>query len=86
MVVGEYNEFKGLIIVIDFCKVESYLSSCKDDFGCLCVGVVVGIGVEILSCVEVLVEVGVDVIVVDMVYGYFVGVIECVCWVKVNYL
>lgn len=48
----------------------------------MCVGVVVGIGVDIGECVVVLVVVGVDVVVVDIVYGYFKGVIECVCWVK----
>lgn len=33
------------------------------------------------ECIQVLVEVGVDVLVVDIVYGYFKGVLEWVCWV-----
>lgn len=37
--------------------------------------VVVGVMFDIFECVEVLFKVGVDVIVIDMVYGYFVGVL-----------
>lgn len=46
----------------------------KDEFGCFLVVGVVGVIFDIFECVEVLFEVGVDVIVIDIVYGYLVGV------------
>ena len=85
LVVGEYNELKGLITVTDFRKAELYPNSCKDDLGRLRVGAAVGTGTETPSRVEALVEAGVDAIVVDTAHGHSAGVIERVRWVKANY-
>ena len=85
LVVGSYNELKGLITVTDFNKAELYPNSCKDDLGRLRVGAAVGTGVETPSRVEALVEAGVDAIVVDTAHGHSAGVIERVRWVKANY-
>lgn len=52
-----------------------FLNVVKDEYGCLFVVVVVGVISDMFECVEVLLEVGVDVIVIDIVYGYSVGVI-----------
>lgn len=48
---------------------------CKDEFGCLCVGVVVGVGLGNEECIDVLVKVGVDVLLIDFFYGYLEGVL-----------
>lgn len=71
-----------MIIVKDMEKVEFYLNVCKDEFGCLCVVVVMFVGEEGLEWFEVLLDVGVDVLVVDIVYGYLFCVIEVVDWIK----
>lgn len=41
----------------------------------MCVGVVVGVVLGNEECVKVLVEVGVDVLLIDFFYGYFEGVL-----------
>lgn len=51
----------------------------------MCVGVVVGVGVGNEECVKVLVEVGVDVFFIDLFYGYFEGVLNCICEICVVY-
>lgn len=50
---------------------ENKLNVCKDLLGCFCVGVVVSVGLGIDECIVLLVEVGVDVLFIDMFYGYF---------------
>lgn len=86
LVVNDLFELCGLIIVKDIQKNIDFLNVVKDLLICLLVGVVVGVGGDIDCCVEVLVVVGVDVIVVDIVYGYLQGVLDCVSWVKKNFL
>lgn len=39
-------------------------------FGCLCVGVVVSVGLGIDECIVLFVDVGVDVLFIDIFYGY----------------
>lgn len=63
-------------------KVQDFLNFCKDSLGCFVVGVVVGVIFDMMACVEVLVKVGVDVVIIDMAYGYFVGVFNVVKDVK----
>lgn len=74
--VDEVGILKGFIIIKDIEKVIEFLNFVKDKYGRLFVVVVVGIMNDIFVCVEKLIEVGVDVIVIDIVYGYLVGVIN----------
>lgn len=64
-----------MIIIKDIEKVIEFLNVVKDEYGWLFVVVVVGVISDIFECVNVLLEVGVDVIIIDIVYGYSVGVI-----------
>lgn len=69
--VDDQNKLKGFIIIKDIEKVIEFLNLFKDIYGCLIVGVVVGVIGDIMICVKKFVEVNVDVIVIDIVYGYF---------------
>lgn len=82
MIVDEVGNCKGLLIVKDMDKVVVNLNVVKDDGGCLCVVVVLMVGDVGFECIVVLIEVGVDVVIIDMVYGYLKVVGEVVFWVK----
>lgn len=60
----------GLLIFKDIEKVVLNLIVCKDELGCLCVVVVIFVGDVGFEWIEVLIDVGVDIVVIDIVYGY----------------
>ncbi|MCM3500095.1 IMP dehydrogenase, partial [Staphylococcus capitis] len=59
--------------------------ACKDEHGKLRAGAAVGVGPDNEERVELLVQAGVDVIVVDTAHGHSKGVLERVRWVKQNF-
>lgn len=63
-------------------KVQFNLNVFKDEQGCFWVVVVMSVGEEGYVCVECFVDVGVDMVVVDIVYGYFQKVLNMVSRVK----
>ncbi|MDP1703815.1 MAG: IMP dehydrogenase, partial [Sulfurimicrobium sp.] len=81
------NDFalRGLITVKDIQKSSEHPLACKDSLGRLRVGAAVGVGAGTEERVELLVEAGVDVIVVDTAHGHSQGVLERVRWVKKNF-
>ncbi len=82
LVVDEQNNLKGLITIKDIEKTESYPTSCKDHLGRLRVGAAVGVEKDAEKRTPVLIEAGVDVIVVDSAHGHSRGVIEAVRWIR----
>jgi IMP dehydrogenase len=85
LVVDDDFHLKGLITVTDFRKAELYPNACKDGHGSLRVGAAVGTGEETEARAELLIEAGVDVLVVDTAHGHSRGVIERVRWIKKRY-
>jgi IMP dehydrogenase len=82
LVVNEAFELRGLITVKDILKATEHPDACKDSHGKLRVGAAVGVGPDNIERIELLVQAGVDVIVVDTAHGHSLGVLERVRWVK----
>ena len=69
LVVNDAFELRGLITVKDIQKARDNPDACKDETRRLRVGAAVGVGGDTEERVELLVEAGVDVIVVDTAHG-----------------
>ncbi len=85
LVVNDAFELCGLITVKDILKSSEHPLACKDELGRLRVGAAVGVGEGTEERVELLVEAGVDVLVVDTAHGHSQGVLSRVQWVKKNF-
>jgi IMP dehydrogenase len=85
LVVNDAFELCGLITVKDILKSSEHPLACKDYLGRLRVGAAVGVGEGTEERVELLVEAGVDVLVVDTAHGHSQGVLSRVQWVKKNF-
>src|SRR6202161_4490145 len=82
LVVNDAFELRGLMTVKDITKQTEHPDACKDEHGKLRAGAAVGVGEDNEERVELLVQAGVDVIVVDTAHGHSKGVLERVKWVK----
>jgi IMP dehydrogenase len=87
LVVDKEKGFKlrGMITVKDIQKAHDYPLACKDERGALRVGAAVGTGVDTDERVALLVEAGIDVIIVDTAHGHSRNVLERVRAVKRAY-
>lgn len=85
LMVNEDFKLRGLVTVKDIQKAKEFPNACKDADGQLRVGAAVGVGEGTDERVKLLVEAGVDVIVVDTAHGHSQGVLDRVAWVKKNY-
>ena len=85
LVINERFELRGMITVKDIQKARDNPYSSKDRSERLRAGAAVGVGGDTEQRVELLVDAGVDVIVVDTAHGHSRGVIERVRWVKRHY-
>lgn len=85
LVVNDAFELRGLMTVKDITKQTEHPAACKDEHGKLRAGAAVGVGPDNEERVELLVQAGVDVIVVDTAHGHSKGVLERVQWVKKNF-
>jgi IMP dehydrogenase len=74
----------GLITVKDFTKSEQYPHATKDADGRLVVAAAVGVGPEAERRARLLVEAGVDLVVVDTAHGHSSGVIDLIGKLKAN--
>lgn len=81
------NDFRlrGLVTVKDIMKAESHPNAAKDAAKRLLAAAAVGTGVEGEDRVRVLVEAGVDILVVDTAHGHSQGVLDRVAWIKQNF-
>ena len=85
LVVNAAFELRGLVTVKDILKSSEHPYAAKDEQGHLRVGAAVGVGEGTEERVALLVEAGVDVIVVDTAHGHSEGVLKRVEWVKKSY-
>jgi len=85
LVIDKEDRLKGLITVKDIQKSSDHPNACKDDHERLRVGAAVGVGEDTDKRVELLVEAGVDLIVVDTAHGHSQSVLDRVKWIKKNF-
>jgi len=85
LVVNGKGELRGLITVKDIQKKLDYPNACKDEAGRLRVAAAVGVGAETMLRAELLVDAGVDLLVVDTAHGHSRNVIDTVAAVKKRY-
>jgi len=85
LVIDKQDRLKGLITVKDIQKSTDHPNACKDEHERLRVGAAVGVGEDTIERVELLVEAGVDVIIVDTAHGHSQGVLDRVKWIKNNF-
>ena len=79
-IVDDDNKLIGLITIKDIEKKEKFPNANKDEHGRLRVGAAIGVGQ--LSRAKLLVEAGVDVIVLDSAHGHSQGIIDTVKLIK----
>lgn len=85
LLVDDDFKLKGLVTVKDIQKAIDKPQSCKDKAGQLRVGAAIGVSAGTDERAEILVEAGVDLLVVDTAHGHSQGVMDRVAWVKKNY-
>ena len=86
LVVDDGNRCVGIITVKDMDKAVAHPLSIKDDMGRLCCAAAIGVEEEGLLRAKLLVEAGVDVLVVDTAHGHSKGVLDTVARLKETYL
>lgn len=85
LVVDDAFRLTGLITVKDFQKAESKPNACKDELGRLRVGAAVSVGAGTDERIKLLVEAGVDVLLIDTSHGHSQGVIDRVKKVRADF-
>jgi IMP dehydrogenase len=85
LVINDDFELRGLITVKDVFKATEHPLASKDEHGRLRVGAAIGVGAGTEERASLLVDAGVDVIVVDTAHGHSKGVLDRVQWVKRTY-
>ena len=85
LVVDKSGNLKGLVTVKDIQKSSDFPNACKDAHGRLMVAAAVGVSEGTDERVELLVNAGVDAIVVDTAHGHSKGVLERVAMIKKEY-
>ena len=85
LVVDADFNLSGLMTVKDIIKAGLHPNAAKDSHGRLLAGAAVGGGAGTEERIELLVNAGVDVIVVDTAHGHSKGVLDRVEWVTKNY-
>jgi IMP dehydrogenase len=85
LVVNENFELRGLITVKDILKSSEHPYASKDQLGRLLVGAAIGVGEGTEERVGLLVDAGVDVLIVDTAHGHSQGVLDRVRWIKRTY-
>ena len=85
LVIDDNFNLKGLVTVKDIQKSTDHPNACKDSNGRLRAGAAVGVGSDTEHRVELLVNAGVDVVVVDTAHGHSQGVLDTVRTIKKAY-
>lgn len=81
-VVDTDGNLRGLITVKDIFKRQQYPNACKDEHGRLRVGAAIGASLRDLDRAALLVDAGVDVLVLDTAHGHSEGVLQAVAKVR----
>ncbi|MCS7297687.1 MAG: IMP dehydrogenase [Bacteroidia bacterium] len=74
--VNSEGQLVGLITYKDILRRRTYPNACKDSLGRLRVGAAIGVGEEALYRAELLIQAGVDILVIDTAHGHSRRVIE----------
>ncbi|MDC0542031.1 IMP dehydrogenase [Methylophilaceae bacterium] len=85
LVINDEDTLTGLITVKDIQKSTDHPFACKDEHGRLRVGAAIGVANDTELRTELLVEAGVDVLIVDTAHGHSEGVLNRIKWIKKNY-
>lgn len=85
LVINDDFCLRGLITVKDIQKAKENPYAAKDKAEQLRVGAAVGVGVGTDERVSLLVDAGVDVLIVDTAHGHSQGVLDRVKWIKKNF-
>ena len=85
LVVNGDGELRGLITVKDIQKKLDYPEASKDEAGRLRVAAAVGVGPDTMLRVDLLVEMGMDLLVVDTAHGHSRNVLDIVSAIKKKY-
>ncbi|XOJ85099.1 IMP dehydrogenase [Methylophilaceae bacterium Uisw_099_01] len=85
LVIDDEDTLTGLITVKDIQKSTDHPFACKDEHGRLRVGAAIGVGSDTELRTELLVNAGVDVLIVDTAHGHSEGVLNRIKWIKKNY-
>ncbi len=83
--VDEAGVIKGLITVKDIQKAREFPLATKDAQGRLRVGAAVGVGADLEERAQLLINEGVDIIVVDTAHGHSSGVIQAIERIRRNW-
>ncbi len=85
LVVDDQFNLRGLVTVKDIQKSSEHPNACKDSQERLRAAAAVGVGGDTERRVELLIDAGVDVVVVDTAHGHSKGVLDRVSWIKKNF-
>jgi len=85
LVINDEDTLTGLITVKDIQKSTDHPFACKDEHGRLRVGAAIGVGNDTELRTDLLVEAGVDILIVDTAHGHSEGVLNRIKWIKKNY-
>jgi IMP dehydrogenase len=85
LVVDDAFKLCGMITVKDFQKAESKPNACKDELGRLRVGAAVSVGPGTDERIKLLVDAGVDVLLIDTSHGHSQGVLDRVKKVRADF-
>jgi IMP dehydrogenase len=81
-IVDKDFRLKGLITIKDIEKRKKYPNSCKDKLGRLMVGAAVGTGEDTMRRTELLINAGVDIVVIDTAHGHSKAVLSTLKTIK----
>ena len=81
-IVDKDFRLKGLITIKDIEKRKKYPNSCKDKLGRLMVGAAIGTGSDTMHRAELLINAGVDILVIDTAHGHSKAVITTLKAIK----
>lgn len=76
--VDEAGILRGLITVKDIQKARQYPNAARDEQGRLLVGAAVGVGDDLEERTQLLVDAGVDLVVIDTAHGHSEGVVRAI--------
>jgi len=82
LMVDDQYMLKGMITVKDIMKKIQYPFACKDSRGRLRVAGAVGVGDEMITRAQMLIDAGVDLLVIDSSHGHSQGVLDGVAQLK----
>jgi IMP dehydrogenase len=81
-IVDDQNNLKGMITVKDIMKKLMFPNACKDQLGRLRVGAAISVTDDLEKRASLLVDAGVDILVVDSSHGHSRGVLDTVTKIK----